>query len=154
MLLWLKGCLSPQEIRDRIMDPNSDFQQSFVQYLESVHIGEFITGTMDEVKAKVNQKSEQEHYSDPTQTLPEAPPPMCTIMHDVNNENNCNDCKQINSWWDRFANTVDHLILLRSNVHNCGRNRSNSEKVQRKDRPSCMNKHGKCKARFPRPLFD
>ena len=26
MLLWIKGCLTPQEIRDKIMDPTSDFQ--------------------------------------------------------------------------------------------------------------------------------
>ena len=38
---------------DRIMDPNSDFQKAFVEYLESVHIGEFMTGTMDDVKANV-----------------------------------------------------------------------------------------------------
>jgi len=28
----------PQEIRDQIMDPNSDFQKRIVEYLESVHI--------------------------------------------------------------------------------------------------------------------
>ena len=56
MLLWLRGSLSPQEIRDRIMDPNSDFQKAFVEYLESVHIGEFMTGTMDDVKANVSRK--------------------------------------------------------------------------------------------------
>src|ERR1700679_3872042 len=50
MLLWLKGSLSPQEIRDRIMDPTSDFQQKMVEYLESVHLGEFMTGSIDEVK--------------------------------------------------------------------------------------------------------
>jgi len=45
--------LSPQEIRDQIMDPNSDFQKKIVEYLESVHVGEFMTGTMDEVKNKL-----------------------------------------------------------------------------------------------------
>jgi hypothetical protein len=39
-------------------------------------------------------------------------------------------------------------------MHNCGRYSSNNEKVNKKDRPSCINKHGKCKARFPRPLFE
>jgi len=34
------------------MDPNSDFQKKIVEYLESVHVGEFMTGTMDEVKNK------------------------------------------------------------------------------------------------------
>jgi len=27
MLLWIKGALTPQEIRDRIIDPDSDFQK-------------------------------------------------------------------------------------------------------------------------------
>jgi len=26
------------------MDPNSDFQKRIVEYLESVHVGEFMTG--------------------------------------------------------------------------------------------------------------
>src|SRR5882724_4346307 len=38
MLLWILNSLSPQEIRDQIMDPNSDFQKRIVEYLESVHI--------------------------------------------------------------------------------------------------------------------
>jgi Helitron helicase-like domain at N-terminus len=55
MLLWILNWLSPQEIRDRIMDPNSDFQQKMVEYLESVHIGGFMTGTMNEVKEQVQE---------------------------------------------------------------------------------------------------
>ena len=50
MLLWILNSLSPQEIRDRIMDSSSDFQKKIVEYLEIVHVGEFMTGTMDEVK--------------------------------------------------------------------------------------------------------
>ena len=41
MLLWIKNSMTPQEIRDRIMDPNSDFQKAMVEYLKSVHMGEF-----------------------------------------------------------------------------------------------------------------
>jgi hypothetical protein len=52
MLLWIRGALTPQEIRDRIMDPESDFQKKMVEYLESVHMGEFITGSLDDVKKK------------------------------------------------------------------------------------------------------
>jgi hypothetical protein len=50
MLLWILNSLSPQEIRDQIMDPNSDFQKKIVEYLESVHVGEFMTGTMETKK--------------------------------------------------------------------------------------------------------
>ncbi|KAF9460481.1 hypothetical protein BDZ94DRAFT_1266026 [Collybia nuda] len=45
LLLWLKSVLSPQDIRDKIMDPTSDFQKKIVEYLESVHIGEFMTNS-------------------------------------------------------------------------------------------------------------
>jgi len=49
LLLWIKGALTPQEIRDRIMDPNSEFQQKMVEYLESVHQGEFLMGSIEEI---------------------------------------------------------------------------------------------------------
>src|SRR6266536_1238132 len=147
MLLWLIACLTPQEIRDRILDPNSDFQVKLVQYLESVHVGEFLNGTMDQVKAKVDQESRSGTYKDPTQTLPDMPPPTCDNNHDTSND--CNDCTKLSTWWDKFMMTVDDLVL-RSNVHNCSRYSSSKEK----DRPSCMNKNGKCKARFPRATYN
>jgi len=73
MLLWILNSLSPQEIRDRIMDPNSDFQKRIVEYLESVHVGEFMTGTIDKVKEQVDENMKAKEYRDPTQTLPDAP---------------------------------------------------------------------------------
>ena len=45
LLLWIMRAFTPQEIRDKIMDPNSDFQKKLVEYLESVHAGEFFNGT-------------------------------------------------------------------------------------------------------------
>ena len=154
MLLWLYGCLSPQEIRDRIMDPKSDFQKKLVEYLESVHIGEFLTGTMEQVKTNVDQNVASDAYMDPTQTLPESPPSPCKIEDDISHKSDtCNSCQCLATWWDKFKATVDDLVL-RSNVHNCGRYNSTNEKVNKKDRPSCMNKHGKCKARFPRAIYD
>ena len=53
LLLWIKAAFSPQEIRYKIMDPNSDFQQKTLEYLESVHVGEFLTGTKEEVEKKI-----------------------------------------------------------------------------------------------------
>src|ERR1700723_3407078 len=150
MLLYLRGSLTPQEIRDRIMDPTSDFQQKIVEYLESVHIGEFMTGTMADVKASVDKETaENKDYQDPTQTLPDAPPPPC--KNEICEE--CSACERLNTWWGKFKHIVDDLIL-RSNVHNCGKNRSSGEKAQKRDKPTCINKQGKCKARYPRPLFE
>ena len=34
MLLWIRGALTPQEIRDRIMDTESDFQKKWLNILK------------------------------------------------------------------------------------------------------------------------
>ena len=57
-----------------MIDTNSDFQKRIVEYLESVHVGEFMTGSMYEVKEQVNESMKAKEYRDPTQTLPNAPP--------------------------------------------------------------------------------
>jgi len=44
LLLWISGSLTPQEIREKIMDVNSDFQKKMVEYLESLCVGQFLTG--------------------------------------------------------------------------------------------------------------
>ena len=74
MLLWLHGNLNPQEIRKRIMDPESDWQKKMVKYLESTHIGEFMTGSQTQVLETVNNNEKISNYIDPTMTLPEEPP--------------------------------------------------------------------------------
>ena len=82
MLVWLKSSLTPQEIRDRILDSNSDFQRRMVEYLESVHQGEFITGTMESVGNRLDKlKDEDPLHTCPTESLPTPPPPKCTEVH-------------------------------------------------------------------------
>ena len=44
MLLWIKGSVSPQCLRELVMDPSSTFQQNLVRYLEACHQGELVTG--------------------------------------------------------------------------------------------------------------
>src|ERR1700728_1611209 len=148
MLLWILNSLSPQEIRDKIMDPNSDFQKKIVEYLESVHVGEFMTGTMDEVKEQVDENMKVEEHRDPTQTLPAAPPEPTDC-----NCNKCESCESTTNWWQNFKNTVDDLIL-RSNVHKCRTSIPADEKKQKKERRGCINKYGNRKARFPRQIFE
>ncbi|KAJ7304795.1 hypothetical protein DFH08DRAFT_918689 [Mycena albidolilacea] len=130
MLIWIKSALSPLEIRNRLLNPDQQFQKDLVAYLESCHVGEFLTGTMSEVKAKVPYRptarkglhevieSEEynpvpEGYSDPTQTLPDAPPPLCT----------------------------DYSKKLEPGA-----------KIKREVR-GCLRKDGTCSARFPRDVF-
>ena len=95
MLLWIDGALSPQEIRNKLMNSDEKFQNELVAYLEGSHVGEFLTGSIDEVKAKVStDRSERKgihaiivepsekpviafDYRNPTLTLPEKPPNKC-----------------------------------------------------------------------------
>jgi hypothetical protein len=142
LLLWIRGSLSPQEIRDRIMDPESTFQKRLVEYLESVHVGEFMTGPMEKIASEVECLAKNPEYKDPTQTLPHPPPPLC--KHPMKDD--CAKCKKHRDWQSKFKITVDD-ILLRSNVHKCGGGKNGR-------RPTCINKQGNCKARFPRTIFE
>ena len=139
MLIWIKGALSPQEVRDKILDTESDFQKSMVEYLESVHQGEFFDGKLEDVIERVDGYQKNPEYVPPTKTMPEAPPPLCTERNDCNI---CDNCKALTSWWARFKNTVDDLVK-RSNRHN---------DCSKSVRP-CLRK-GKCKARFPRDIVE
>ena len=140
MLLWLKGCLRPEEIRKKLLNPDSDFRRKMISWLESVHTGDFETGSFDKVAETVRQKSKDKLYKDPTQTLPEGPPEKIE-------DDSC--------WSKQFKESVDDL-LLKSNVHNCEKYTTKSGR-KRKDKDSygCRNnKWGKCKAWFPRALYD
>ena len=77
MVLWIMNSLTPQEIRDRIMDEDSSFQKGMVEYLGSIHIGEFLTGTHQEVQQKVNSNMIQDDHVNLTETLFVPPPPKC-----------------------------------------------------------------------------
>lgn len=144
MLLFIKGALHPQEIRDRILNSTSDFQLNMVKYLESVHMGKFMTGSMTDIENMVKNNELNNNYQDPNGTLLESPPPSCDENHDELQLNMCEKCNALQSWWGRFKSTVDD-ILFRSNTHSC-------TKFTNTDKRSCM-KNGKCKARFPREIY-
>ncbi|KAF8158596.1 hypothetical protein B0H34DRAFT_656281, partial [Crassisporium funariophilum] len=139
ILLWIKNALSPQDIRDKIMDPESDFQKAMVEYLEAVHKGEFFDGKLEEVEKRLEEYQKNPEYVPPTKTMPEAPPPRCPERNacDV-----CDKCKALDSWWSCFRIVVDDLVK-RSNRHN---------DCSKSVRP-CIRK-GKCKARFPRDIVE
>ena len=139
MLIWIKGALSPQEVRDKILDPESDFQKSMVEYLESVHQGEFFNGKLEDVVERVDGYQKNPEYVPPTKTMPEAPPPLCADRNDCGV---CENCKVLTGWWDQFKDIVDDLVK-RSNRHN---------DCSKTSRP-CLRK-GKCKARFPRDIVE
>ena len=139
LLLWIAGCLTLQEICDKIMDINSDFQKKMVEYLESLCIGEFLTSSKTDISERVSNESKLSGYHDPTYTLPNPPPSLCS------DTSSCSD--ETKAWWIQFENTVDDL-LLRSNQH------THTTNKHRNNMSYCTNAKGQCKRRFPRETFE
>ena len=149
------------------MNKDSEFLSKIVSYLESMHVGEFQTGTHEQVKYNVDIAQVDRKYIDPTKVLPTSPIKKC-------NDKNCMGCIKCdanNKWWSEYFTTVDD-ILLKSNMHTCrgekiyektkqikNKSKSKKEKLENKsdDIPvpvtGCLsNKYGICKARFPRQI--
>jgi predicted transcriptional regulator YheO len=135
MMIWIKHSLTSQELREKIMNPESDFQKRLVEYLESRHVGEFLTGTMSSVSdywTPVQETNPRPLL--PTEILPQSSEPLCKIKCGT-----CTQCKKSQEWWKYFNQTVDGIVFL-SNVHDCtkGGCTRNKDKI--------------CKARFPREI--
>jgi hypothetical protein len=112
-ILWIKNALSPQEIRDKLMNNDSEFQQNLIQYLEGCQKGEFTTGSMEYVKSKIPVELESQSkgihtifhnnspqlikksYQDPTQTLPKEPP----TSYESDKHTNCDASQTLGQWW-------------------------------------------------------
>jgi len=133
LLLWIKNAMSPQQIRDKLMSEDSEFQTKLISYLESCHHGEFLTGSVDEVRAKVKGEENADDHVNPIDCLPSPVPECCS-----NKCGNCESCKKNKKWWEDLPNVIDEIIL-RSNVHECNK--------------KCTSDWTKpCKARFPRDI--
>ncbi|EAU83563.2 hypothetical protein CC1G_04819 [Coprinopsis cinerea okayama7 len=167
ILIWIVGALSPREIREKLTKGDKEFERKLTAYLESVQIGQFLTGSKEEVASRIPLKSlpkrrgihqimkeyhrdeedEIKDYKDPTLHLPESPPPV--LCQEDPHTCGCSNCKDILVWYRKFEETVDDL-MWRVNVHVCdpktGPGKGGGEK-------SCGGSEGKCYARFPRPVF-
>jgi hypothetical protein len=79
MVIWIKNALTPQEIRDKILDPDSDFQTRMVEYLEGVHMGEFIDTNMEAMNEQFKKAAEDPNHllKHPILTLPNPIPQRC-----------------------------------------------------------------------------
>ncbi|THU83193.1 hypothetical protein K435DRAFT_689982, partial [Dendrothele bispora CBS 962.96] len=179
LLLWIASSLSPQEIRDKLTSQDSKFQKALIDYLESVHRGEFLTGPLEQVRLKVPNAPKKSGsgiheiienndgmlyipgYKDPTQTLPEIPPPLCKTIGCMKND--CPECMQSNQWGGKYEETVDD-ILLRSNMHTCKpmynddtvikpTDTTSQSAIKRSAYRGCQNREGECVKRFPRDTF-
>lgn len=175
-LLWIKGQIPLHVVREKLLAEDSAFLKDVTAYIESCMVGEFFSGSQDEVAAKVPLVAEVEDrgihtilsdltavpdgYQDPTLTLPEAPPEgYC----DDPEECCCSSCNELLSWWERFKLTFDD-IFVRSNVHKCfgrkskktdpkGDEQSGKTARVHSTGKGCLNKDGVCTARFPREVF-
>ena len=110
MLIWIKGSLNPQEMREKIMSSSSEWKNKLISWLENCHTGDFLTGTHADISKKKEENSKSDSYSDPTETMPEPPLPICNVAH-ISEENSCKCCKNLDTWWSRFKNRVDDLLL-------------------------------------------
>ena len=150
LLLWVKGTLTPQEMRDKLTGDDSAWAKKLIAWLESCHTGDFLMGAREDVVEKTKQRDKDDGYVDPTESLPVPPPPVCSEKH-ANIDDGCHACALYRDWERTFHDTVDD-ILLRSNVHSCQRgvNKDGSRKKSMASAGCMDNKWRKCKACFPR----
>jgi hypothetical protein len=129
---------------------NSDWKKRLISWLESCHIGEFMTGTQNEVLANVAEYSKLESYKNPTETLPQQPPPLCNTKHSQNKH--CSKCDELTNGGSILKML---LMTLSVNLTYIIVKGAPTKMVLSKKYASCKdNKYGKCKARFPRPIFE
>ncbi|KDQ49304.1 hypothetical protein JAAARDRAFT_97396, partial [Jaapia argillacea MUCL 33604] len=143
--------LTPQEVRDKLMNDNDKFQKAMIDYLESSHMGEFMDTTMEEIASNTKlTKLDQidDHKSQSTDevkksnipsdiyALPIKPPDECKKKQCVG----CIKCKQIENWMKSFKETVNRLVY-NLNRHTCQIGRCKEAKSD-----------ATCKARFPRDV--
>ena len=160
LLLWIKGSLNPQEMRQKIVGDDSVWRKRLLDWLDRCHTGDFVSGSkVDATTCVEESKGRLGHdYIDPTQSLPIPPPKKCTkhtISESANFESitsmECKECVAFSEWQEQYKRTTDD-ILLWSNVHSCNRGiRKDGTRKKNKASAGCMdNKWGKCRARFPR----
>ncbi|KAL1671615.1 hypothetical protein EV122DRAFT_192461, partial [Schizophyllum commune] len=161
-MLWIRGAPSPQTIRDKLLAGNTTFEAEMIRYLEEMQTGQFLTGDIEEVKARMPYRARNDDEDDihrlylvsedPTQTLPTPPPDTCRC-----HTRTCDCEEKRKSWWSMFRDTVDNLIL-RVQIHRCIRKRSarvatyteNGKKDPLEGIKGCKGDDGVCDARFPR----
>ncbi|KZV60465.1 hypothetical protein PENSPDRAFT_554496, partial [Peniophora sp. CONT] len=141
-MIWIKGALTPQEIRDRLTSKDSDFQKSLIDYLEGAHRGSYLTGANEEVEDRfMEAKQHRAKSDDPTLNVPRKPPRECPDHLEPESTPGCAKCSRLVAWKRHFSSTVDEFVH-RFNKHNC-------------DRGHCRSpRYPECKARFPRDVME
>jgi hypothetical protein len=151
MLLFIAGSLTPQEIRERLMQLEEPFTQSLISYLESLHSASIKTGNHMELYEYHKKSTDDINYENPLELLPQVPPPICQAK---NCSAECVYCATRQSWEDTFDEDID-AIHVKVNTHICRTTLTKSGAKNKKyDFTGCLdNKYGTCKARFPREII-
>ena len=149
LAVWIACSLSPQEIRDRVLD-DPHFRSSLITWLEQCHTGDFSTGRMEDIRARINlahaenrNGEEDEHdstevgYMDPVLQLPVPPPHSAqtdALPTDLRDES-------LQHWYTSMLEVSDDIVY-RSNIHSEDHSKGCKRSPQ-----------SQCRARFPREQF-
>ncbi|KAJ7710764.1 hypothetical protein B0H17DRAFT_905622, partial [Mycena rosella] len=164
LLLWVANAMSPQEIREKVMGPMSNFRRSLICYLESCHQAELFEGTMASAvernkKTKVPRSdpgSDSEptvthsEYQSPTHTFAAGPPPMCP---NVECDKTCPTCVWLARWSSRYKKEVNDL-LVRSNLHDHHHSRNGSRFPRDVFAVSEVDENGHVNVRHMEPMMN
>jgi hypothetical protein len=146
LLLWIKGSLTPQQIRDRLLSDPNVFRQKLIDWLEGCHQGEFSTGSLATVKDRITRRCSSFSRTqgdpddddamlftnelvpgDPTASLPTSPPVFASSTESA-------------KWYEELQ-LISNEVVYRSSRH--------SENHCHGCRTSPAHE---CRARFPREL--
>ncbi|KAI1783186.1 hypothetical protein LXA43DRAFT_839145, partial [Ganoderma leucocontextum] len=143
LLVWIKGSLLPQEIRDKLLT-DDDFRTRLVSWLESCHTGDFFSGTENTLSAEMEdiqpdtivngvfKKGKAKlKVRDPATTLVECPPSQEAAKNPT----------ELADWYRRMREDADRIVFA-SNRHT----REHDKGCQRGKPPYC-------RARFPRDII-
>ncbi len=140
LLIWIEGCPSPQELRDRVLG-DVLFQQRLLAWLEQCHEGDFFTGTETELEAKWEQPGVdtvvQGHIKKgkPSLLIRDAATSLTLRPPDMQTE------QEVLLWHHAFRSDVDRILFC-SNRHDKDHGRG------------CLRGDPEyCRARFPREAF-
>ncbi|KAI1785043.1 hypothetical protein LXA43DRAFT_860774, partial [Ganoderma leucocontextum] len=140
MLLWIKGSLSPRELREQILS-DEQFEADLLQWLETCHTGNFSQETEIQLADRMEEsyivhhsdgtadewKRFKANIRDPATSLPIVPPPI--------------DSPAFQQWYTSYLVDTDEVVFA-SNRHD----RAHGKGCWRGD-------PGYCRARFPRECF-
>jgi hypothetical protein len=80
------------------MNKDESWHRRLYDYLESCHLGEFLTGSHAEVSERLKKEKAKKNYIHPTQTLPDPSPNKCRQDHKGTKTLQCKACKYTTDW--------------------------------------------------------